>query len=225
MTIIQKTAYFSLFVQFVTGLIDLYGLTINVSSNYLIFKDLLLLELIVQIIEFIFYVWMTKNIDKKKNITVYRYFDWFITTPTMLLTLMAYLDTINNPNPSTNLVDFIKKYYKIILVVLVLNWTMLGFGLMGELGWMDTKKSATIGFIPFVLYFWIIYYYFVEKNINITKSEQKSVYFYFLIIWSLYGVSALMNYQIKNSMYNILDLFAKNFFGLFLVYILYKNKQ
>jgi len=29
-----------------------------------------------------------------------------------------------------------------------------------------------------------------------------------------------MSYEVKNIMYNILDLFAKNFFGLFLAYVL-----
>jgi bacteriorhodopsin len=173
----------------------------------------------VQIIEFVFYIWLTRNIDKIKNITKYRYYDWFITTPTMLLTLMVYLEIQSNQEPIT-LLQFIQKYFGVILIVWILNWMMLGFGLLGELGYMDQKKSATLGFIPFILYFAIIYQTFIEnKNI-----ENKQIYLYFLIVWSIYGVSAFMNYNIKNSMYNILDLFAKNFFGLFLVYLLYQQK-
>ena len=41
----------------------------------------------------------------------------------------------------------------------------------------------------------------------------------FTILWALYGVAALMPYTLKNIGYNILDIFSKNFFGLFLVYI------
>lgn len=219
MTLVKSTAYLSLFVQFITGLIDIWGLTFQVSPRFGILKELLFLELMVQIIEFVFYVWLTRNIDKIKNITKYRYYDWFITTPTMLLTLMVYLEIQSNQEPIT-LLQFIQKYFGVILIVWILNWIMLGFGLLGELGYIDQKKSATLGFIPFILYFAIIYQTFIEnKNI-----ENKQIYLYFLIVWSIYGVSAFMNYNIKNSMYNILDLFAKNFFGLFLVYLLYQQK-
>jgi bacteriorhodopsin len=222
MTIVKKTAYLSLFIQLITGLIDIWGLTFSVNPRYGIFKELLLIELIVQVIEFIFYLWLTKNIDHIKNITKYRYYDWFITTPSMLLTLMAYLE-IQSTNDSISLIEFIKKYFLVILVVFILNWIMLGFGLLGELGYMDQRKSALLGFIPFVMYFWIIYSVFIKDKKNLTNS-QKQIYFYFLIVWSIYGIAAFMNYEVKNSMYNILDLFAKNFFGLFLVYILYQQR-
>jgi bacteriorhodopsin len=223
MTIVKKTGYLSLLVQFVTGLIDIWGLTLNVNPRFGIFKQLLWIELIVQVVEFMFYVWMVKNLDKVKNITVYRYFDWFITTPSMLLTLMAYLDVQSSTDQSMNLIQFIKKYFGVILIVFILNWMMLGFGLLGELGILEQRQSVLLGFIPFVIYYGIIYKVFIEnKNI---PNQYKNVYFYFLIVWSIYGIAALMNYNIKNSMYNILDLFAKNFFGLFLVYILYQEQE
>ena len=218
--ILKNTAYLSLFVQFITGLVDIWGLSLPVSETANIFRQLLMIELVVQVIEFIFYVWMTAHIDQKKNITVYRYFDWFITTPFMLITLMAYLDTSQD---ITSLGQFFQRYPKVIFVVLVLNWTMLGLGLLGELGWIPEKTAAMLGFIPFVLYYFIIYQTFIQDK-NITK-DQRNVYIYFVFIWSLYGVAALMSYPIKNAMYNILDLFAKKFFGLFLVYILYKKSK
>jgi hypothetical protein len=37
----------------------------------------------------------------------------------------------------------------------------------------------------------------------------------------LYGVAAVLPYGSKNAMYNVLDLFSKNFFGLFLGYLIY----
>jgi bacteriorhodopsin len=224
MSVLEKSAYFSLFLQFITGLIDIWGLNLQVPENFNIFRQLLAIELVVQIIEFVFYVWMVfqfVNKSKKiKNITVYRYFDWFVTTPSMLLTLMAYLSFDRNQS-QTSIVDFIKQNYKVIFTVWILNAAMLFMGLVGELGWMDPKKSALIGFVPFVLYFYIIYKYFVQdKQLS---NEKRNVFFYFLIVWSLYGVAALLPYEAKNTMYNILDLFAKNFFGLFLVYILYQE--
>ena len=41
------------------------------------------------------------------------------------------------------------------------------------------------------------------------------LFYYFVVVWALYGVAALMSYKWKNVGYNILDLFSKNFFGLF----------
>ena len=98
----------SLLIQLIVGLIDFWGLTINVPEDKNIFKDLLKLELGVQIVEFTFYAWMVFNFKNITNITPYRYFDWFLTTPTMLITLMAFLSK-NNFN---NLSDFIKSNKK-----------------------------------------------------------------------------------------------------------------
>ena len=56
------------------------------------------MELGVQTVEFIFYLWMIYNLNRIKNITPYRYFDWLITTPIMLITLSAYLDDKNYKN-------------------------------------------------------------------------------------------------------------------------------
>jgi bacteriorhodopsin len=39
----------------------------------------------------------------------------------------------------------------------------------------------------------------------------------------LYGIVAVLPYKIKNMCYNILDLFSKNFFGIFLSYLLFTN--
>jgi hypothetical protein len=226
MTLLEKSSYASLFIQLITGLIDIWGLNIPIPESANIFRQLLWIELIVQIIEFVFYIWLVvqfrRKTNKINNLTIYRYYDWFITTPSMLLTLMAYLDT-SQPTITT-IWEFIQKNFRVVMIVWILNWMMLGFGLIGELGWMDARISAVIGFVPFVLYYYIIYKTFIEnKNVS---SEQRNVFYYFLIVWSLYGVAALLPYNAKNTMYNILDLFAKNFFGLFLVYILYqKSKQ
>ena len=87
---ILSTAYASLYIQAITGIVDLLGLTINVEKEFNIFKQLLALETSVQIIEFVFYIWLISQIKKRTNITKYRYFDWALTTPIMLITLMAY---------------------------------------------------------------------------------------------------------------------------------------
>ena len=213
----EQSAYVSLLIQFVTGTIDAFGLTIEVPKEKQIFKELLKIEFGVQIVEFIYYLWMVQNITKFENITPTRYIDWFVTTPTMLVTLMAYMDT----TIGININDFIESNAQIIFEVLVLNVMMLIFGLIGELKGLDVKTSVALGFIPFVLYFQQIY----SKYINEKSSfDQIFIYWFFVITWSLYGVAALLSYDNKNTMYNILDLFAKNFLGIFLVFILWINR-
>jgi bacteriorhodopsin len=208
-----QSAYASLFTQAITGLVDIYGLTIDVEKEFEIFKQLLALETGVQIIEFIFYIWLVTQIKKNKNITKYRYFDWAITTPIMLITLMAYY------SGETSLKTFFEKHKGIVAQVISLNTIMLIIGFLGEQELIDTKITATLGFIPFIIYYRIIFTNFVK---NTTKS--KALFWYFFIVWSLYGVAAYLPYEIKNTSYNILDLFSKNFFGLFLVYYVWTKR-
>ena len=46
---------------------------------------------------------------------------------------------------------------------------------------------------------------------------------WFVFFWGLYGVCAVMSYTYKNTGYNILDIFSKNFFGLFLAYTVWQK--
>jgi bacteriorhodopsin len=58
----------------------------------------------------------------------------------------------------------------------------------------------------------------------VNKQNIGSILFYYMVfVWSLYGLAALQNYNIKNIMYNILDLFSKNFFSLFIAYLIIIN--
>ena len=92
---IFESVFISLIIQLITGVLILFGLNINIPEDKLLFNDLLKLELGVQSIEFIFYIWLLLNINKVSNITKYRYYDWMISTPIMLITLNAFLDQNN----------------------------------------------------------------------------------------------------------------------------------
>jgi bacteriorhodopsin len=215
---LYDSAYFSLIVQFIVGIINLYGLNIDVPSDKMIFKDILKLEFGVQIIEFIFYSWMIINFELIKNITPYRYFDWIITTPTMLITLISYLSGKDN----INLQEYISKNKLFIGKIIVLNVFMLLFGLAGELNYIDYNTAIAVGFIPFVYYFKMIY---DEYLINNKEKNKIYLYWFFFVIWSIYGIVAFLPYEEKNIAYNILDLFSKNLFSVFLVIILINLKK
>ncbi len=231
---IKYTANASLFVQVLTAIVDLYVLFLKVPRKYLVLKQLLLLELIVQVVEGTFYVWLAFAFHTIQNVTPYRYYDWYITTPTMLTTFSVYLIYLKNKeelkDKNTNELDsndhavlenedfftIIKKNAQIITYILILNAIMLTFGLLNERSVLNKYVAVSLGFIPFIAMFYLIYE-------NYAKYSEKGItlFTYFSSVWALYGVAALMPYNWKNSFYNILDLFAKNFFGLYLAYVLY----
>ena len=53
--------------------------------------ELVWLGLLVQLIEGTFYTWLASFINTVENITQYRYYDWFFSTPTMLIIFVVYL--------------------------------------------------------------------------------------------------------------------------------------
>jgi hypothetical protein len=219
MDFIKITVYFSLLVQIVTGVFDYYVIQLNMPSNLLIIKEILIMELIVQIVEGIFYIWLALNISSVTNITPHRYYDWYLTTPTMLISLCIYLVYLNNEERNIETTDsFFKIIYdnlNVLISILFLNFLMLTAGYLTEIKKVPQVLGVLLGFIPFFIFFYLIYHYFARFSLF-----GREIFFYFLIIWSLYGVAALMSYRLKNIMYNILDLFAKNFFGLYLGYVI-----
>jgi hypothetical protein len=213
------TLLISIIVQFITFIIEIFSLFIKVPTTFNLIKQLLIIEVIVQIIEGFFYIWLALNLNKIIDITPKRYIDWSITTPTMLITLIFYLIYLSNKenNSGTNLDIFtlFNENSNTILIILVLNWVMLIFGYLGEINIIPTIVGIILGFIPFLIYYYIIYSEYAYKT-----SKGKYIFLYFFIFWSLYGIVAILPYYIKNSFYNILDLFSKNFFGIFLSYLI-----
>jgi len=210
----------SIVIQIITGLIEFGSLFFKVPLEYTFLKQMMMLELFVQLIEGSFYVYWLYHFKTITNITPKRYFDWVITTPTMLVNLIFYLIFLKYKDTET--LDFFtlfKQELNTISVVLALNWLMLLFGYLGETS-VIPALCVLLGFIPFCIYYYIIY----EKYALLT-NDGSILFFYFLFFWSLYGIVAVLPYKLKNMCYNILDLFAKNFFGLFLTYLLFTNSQ
>ena len=212
-----STGLASLFVQVLTLLVDSYVLTVPVPSSFFLVKQLLWVEYVVNFIEGIFYVWMILHFTRIKNVTVSRYYDWFITTPIMLTTYSMYL--LHMKGTTEDLFSLLEQNKHILLPIILLNWCMLGFGYLSEIGKMNARISTPLGFIPFILMFYLIY----ENYAKYTSLGIKTFY-YFILVWGLYGVAAVMNYTTKNVMYNILDLFSKNFFALLLAYVVIENR-
>ena len=213
----------SVIIQVITGIIEISSLFIKVPLKFSFLKQIMLLEIFVQFIEGSFYLYWLYNFKNILNITPKRYFDWVITTPTMLVNLIFYLIFLehrdNNTSNKLNFFKLFNKEFNTIITVLILNWVMLLFGYLGEISVIPVLLGVFLGFIPFVIYYYIIY-----KKYALLSNDGINLFLYFFIFWSLYGIVAVLPYKIKNMCYNILDLFSKNFFGLFLTYLILTNK-
>jgi hypothetical protein len=138
----------------------------------------------------------------------------------MLITLSAYLN--HDGTKQTRLTEFLYDNTYSIVKIVILNAMMLAFGLIGEFGYLSAYTSTALGFIPFALNFKHIKETFLESSEDKFKNL---VFYWFVFFWSLYGVFAVMSYKVKNTGYNILDIFAKNFFGIFLAYAIWSKSK
>ena len=213
-----NTLVLSVIVQVITGIIELGTLFVSVKIPLL--KQLLVLEVTVQSIECFFYIWLFINFNEVTNVTPKRYIDWAITTPTLLIELILYLIYLKNKEQNKDVTklsffNLLIENSSTISYVIYLNWLMLIFGYLGEINIINTLSGVLLGFVPFLIYYYIIYINYAKQS-----KDGWKLFWYFFTFWSLYGVVAMLPYYIKNALYNILDLFSKNFFGLFLSYII-----
>ena len=167
------------------------------------------LETVISIIAGYFY---SKFVDKIKEsfaegkpidwqeIIKTRYLDWAITTPLMLMVLINVIAHHNRRSPS------IRVYFVIIL----LNYTMLYLGYRGEFVKMNILYYIG-SFLAFFVMFGLIFFLYVKPKYN---TFNYVLFFFFFIVWSLYGVVYKMDLKTKNITYNYLDLVSKCFVGI-----------
>jgi bacteriorhodopsin len=135
------------------------------------------------------------------SITKTRYMDWSITTPLMLLTLCLVLgDNIRKP---LNL--------GIYALIVIMNFSMLGIGYLGEVNHWDKIVTSLMGFIPFFAMYGLIFVQFVMPKY---RFDNYVLFGLFLFLWSMYGVVYLFNEEYKNICLNILDILSKCFIGI-----------
>ena len=216
--LVKKTIYLSLFVQLVITIISLNGLRYDLNEKDKVLKEILLLEAFVQFVEAFFYVWVIFALKDLKKMTSRRYIDWFVTTPTMLFTTIIFMKYLNNKEKNledVTITNFIENEtdYSNTKQILFLNLLMLTFGILGELDTINNNYAVLFGSICFYLSFKIIY----EKYASHTEIGR-NLFTFLVSVWSLYGIAALQGLVYKNTMYNLLDIVSKNFYGLYIYY-------
>lgn len=137
-------------------------------------------------------------INRPENLVVYRYLDWYFTTPLLLIDFALTLG-IKDITTITKIIGY--------------NTAMLTSGVLGELNVMNKYNSCFIGFIPLYLLFNILYQEMekTKENIRLFKA--------FVSVWVTYGLVYLIdNEDTRNLSYNVLDIISKGFFGLYIYY-------
>lgn len=227
--LVRNTIYASLAGQVITTGISLDGLNYALKSKDMVLKDILMLETVVQFVEALFYIWIIFALKNLKNMTPRRYIDWAITTPTMLLSTVMFMEYKNRKDkPGSGPVvfwEFVENHKVTILKIIFFNAMMLLFGYLGETEVINKNLSVGIGFVFFYLTFKLIYDEYVAATEEgsgydglAANNTNMNLFLFVVGFWSLYGVAAVMDLRTKNAMYNILDIFSKNVYGLFLYY-------
>jgi hypothetical protein len=208
----------SLGAQWTTLFVNLFSLYQTLAPKDLILQTILWIETFVQVIELAFYTWYSYYFHSVAEATFYRYHDWAVTTPLMLFSMMVYYEYRNKPDEEVTLESFWEEHWSDVLVVFGFNMVMLMFGYLYELNAIDIVTSQVLGFIGFAGSFWVIWDKFASKN-----PENYWLYGFMFVVWALYGVAAMFSSLWKNVSYNILDVIAKNFYGVLLSYLIYQK--
>ena len=216
--LLTGTLYASLTAQWSTLFINFFSLTEVLPAKDLILQTVLWIETIVQVIELAFYSWYAYHFKTVAEATFYRYHDWAVTTPLMLFSTMIYYEYKNKSEEVVTLESFWEEHWKDVLIVFAFNALMLLFGYLYEINVIDLMTSQVIGFAGLVGSFYVIWDRFASKS-----PENYPLFGFMASVWSLYGVAAFANPALKNASYNILDVVAKNFYGLFLSYVIYQK--
>lgn len=221
LSIVNNATKISLGVQTITGLLGFYGLTIPLAQKDIILREVLGLEMIVQVIEFIFYIGFLYVLNLN-DLTLKRYYDWFLSTPIMLFTISLYFFYVNfiegQETKPVSLKEFTKNNSIQIIGFVTLNFLMLLFGFLAELGLMDRGLAFVLGTGALCGSFGIIY-----KNYAIHSEKTRNIFWIMFGLWAMYGIAFLYPPVAKNLGYTALDILAKNFFGIFLSYNIYKK--
>tara|TARA_B100002019_G_C21049978_1_gene488761 strand:- start:39 stop:725 length:687 start_codon:yes stop_codon:yes gene_type:complete len=219
--LVKQTIHFSLFIQVITTLVSLDGFSIKIPQQDFILKEILAIETIVQLVEGFFYTWIIFALNDLNKMTPRRYIDWTITTPIMLFSTIIFFkyNELKENGQMTNFTtyEFIQENRENMITIFIFNGLMLLCGFLGEIGVIDKRIGIPLGFVFFYKSFEIIYTEYAVKT-----ELGKQLFNILAGLWSLYGVSAMLPLQQKNISYNMLDIVAKNFYGL---YIYYKIKE
>jgi len=226
--------YFSLLAQVAGLILGVVALTSSDAPDALVY--LVALDLAVQVIEFVWYVGMwvlLGSVDKVPTRFGFRYIDWVLSTPVMLVSLLQFARFRKHPCTTTIEDLFAGDMVVALLVTVAANLLMLAVGVVYELPnsetakrwarWLDSlvggspRAGLLLGFGFFAVAFaapaWV--------TVDAEDAEAGALLVLTLLFWLFYGVAAIVfpgvpNAMVRSAAYSVLDAFAKNAVGILL---------
>ena len=218
-----QSAKISLAMQLVIGIVGIHGIFISLPEKDKILTDIMILETVVQFIEMMFYIWLVFYLSRLNfDVTYVRYFDWFLSTPIMLISTTFFMRYLASKplNQTMTIKNIMKTNWVELLKIGVSNVFMLLFGFLAEINIITRTNGLIFGTLAFLYTFYVIYSEFVDNN-----NTNKILFYTMFTIWALYGVAYMFPYITKNTMYNYLDVLSKNFYGLFIYYFIVQSSK
>lgn len=194
----------SLAVQFLTGLVQIRGLLAARRGSIL--QGSLFLETFVQVVEGLFYAFFVTAAPSASSMMMWRYIDWLLTTPTMLISLSAYM-THRETRGRGSWVEFWRENGPGLVPVLVFNAIMLLSGYAIRKQWVPAALGWVVGWYAFFMSFALL-----ARRFGWHHSSLRATFG----LWSLYGVADWLPDVPANILINGLDIVAKNLFGILL---------
>jgi len=191
----------------------IFAFVITLISAFIV-KDfqlqrILVIEILVTGISSFMYFLFTNNINEyfgavhkegeKIDLTVVdrlRYNGWVFSTPLMLIALCLALS--NSTKIALNPI--------LLITILMLNYIMLLLGYLGEVNMLDRFFAMILGFIPFLIIFYLIFSAFLMNTFNPFNFLIFGMYF---IIWAGYGIVYCFEEKEKNIFTNLFDALSK----------------
>lgn len=176
-------------------------------------KDVLVVEMAVQVVELVFYVWILKGALTYTGALKARYADWVFTTPLMLVSAMALFSyrTFHG-----GIFDFVSSKRSEITRMLAANFVMLAVGLLYTAGRMRFWPSQVVGFLALVLSF-------RELHSAVESPYDAALFWSTFALWAAYGLAVHYPVARRNVCYNVLDVFSKNVVGVYVAMLVLKQ--
>jgi bacteriorhodopsin len=230
----QRTFLLSLVVQVVVLIFSVVSFVLKDPPRVL--RIVLLLETVVQGVEFLWYAMIGIYYYVKKSKTnsyqsKLRYYDWAITTPTMLISLFLLIFWYNDECGSVDAMTNSPAFALCIVSIVICDWAMLcvGFNANVSQSSESNKSSSHRTYMMLGFLFLVLAFFPHLHTLSVRYSETALVLIVFtLVTWCFYG---LVEWWIvstgddndsienkKNSCYNILDIVSKNITGLIVAF-------
>ena len=244
-SIAHKTVDVSLWVQVITGVLSVAGLTYELAPQHGILKAILLMETLVQLVEFLAYAYLLRGIPLQHMARV-RYYDWFLTTPTMLLTTIAYMSYTRAKEVrdlNLNLLGKVNTQAQAqaqaqaqdeaqdeaqpnmqFLRFLSDNRGNIALIFLSNVAMLACGFLRELGLLDTLSAFAFGFLAFGVTFSTIWhayarhSSTGRALFVFLVTVWGAYGVVFLLPDTQKNTAYNFLDIVAKNFFGIYLFF-------